>query len=127
MAIHEHFQRMHAHTTMDHARRPAPIIAPLIALAGGGFALYKYSLLLFGAPVPLSDGVIVHGIYSHRPSTDKTLKGVEGVSGIWLKQHGTSFLKKIVEFCSQKEKLPMDMPPMVVKPPENVTVCTWLL
>ena len=50
------------------------------------------------------------------------LKGIEGVSDVWLANHGKVFLKRIAEFCSNNGNVPMDVPPVVTKPAEEKLV-----
>lgn len=61
-------------------------------------------------------------IHMRRPSTIKSVEAIEGVSENWLKQHGEAFLKRVTEFCSHKENISMDVPLVVIKPPEEVLV-----
>ena len=57
----------------------------------------------------------------NRPSTNDSLRAIEGVTEIWLKQHGDLFLKKISEFCSNNSIL-MDVVPVVMNSCEEKLV-----
>lgn len=57
-----------------------------------------------------------------RPSTLEALQAIEGVTEVWLKQHGHLFLKRIAEFCSDKSDLLMDVPAVAEEIPEEIVV-----
>lgn len=56
----------------------------------------------------------------HRPSTYQSLKAIEGVSELWLNQHGSKFLEKIAEFCSSNNLSRDVMPPALQFPEEKL-------